>query len=95
MTGRCLCAAAVLALVFAPAEKADAKTLVVNCDAGKTISWGLSQLATAGPSVLKVNGTCRENVSISGFHNLEVVAANGPSYGPPRLGPAPPGRAPM
>jgi hypothetical protein len=86
MTRRCLCAAAVLALVFAPAEKADAKTLVVNCDAGKTISWGLSQLATAGPSVLKVNGTCRENVSISGFHNLEI-AANGAELWPAPSGP--------
>jgi hypothetical protein len=86
MTRRSLCAAAALAFVFAPAEKADAKTLVVNCDAGKTISWGLSQLATAGSSVLKVNGTCRENVSISGFHNLEI-AANGAELWPAPSGP--------
>ena len=86
MTRHCLCGAAVLALVFAAAEKAGAKTVVVNCDAGRTISWGLSQLATAGPSVLKVNGTCRENVSISGFHNLEITA-NGAELWPAPSGP--------
>ncbi len=87
MTGRCLRAAAVLALVFALAEKADAKTVVVNCDAGKTISGGLSQLATGGPSVLKIIGACRENVSISGFHDLEVVATNGAELLPAPTGP--------
>lgn len=57
-----------------------AATLDVNCDlpgkAGK-ISETLRQLDPAGPNVVTIHGTCRENVTINGFDRLTLRAAPG------------------
>jgi hypothetical protein len=74
-------------LVLAAVGSVVAGDVVVNCSAGKTISSALSKLSTAGPSVLKIRGICRENVTISGFHNLEVIAAPGTELWPAPSGP--------
>lgn len=74
-------------LLLAAAGPAVAANVLVNCNAGKTISSGLTKLSTAGPSVLNISGVCRENVTISGFHNLEVIAAPGTELWPAPSGP--------
>jgi hypothetical protein len=38
----------------------------------RTIADGLSQVPTSGPSVVRVTGTCNENVEIVGYQNLTL-----------------------
>ena len=59
---------------------ASAASLDVNCDltskAGK-ISEALRRLDQAGPHVVTIHGTCRENVTVDGFSRLTLRAAPG------------------
>jgi hypothetical protein len=63
-------------LSAAPAATAATK-VTVNCDAGQTISRALSKLDKAGPNVVKVHGTCQENVVVKHFDDLRIVGAPG------------------
>jgi hypothetical protein len=66
----------------APAVPTPNKDVVVRCDAGQTIGGALSKLDKTRPNVLKVSGTCQENVAISGFLDLTIVGAAGATLVP-------------
>ena len=53
------------------------RELPVRCARGQTINEVLARLDKGQPSVLRVFGTCRESVQITGFDDLRVVAGPG------------------
>jgi hypothetical protein len=68
---------AALGLLCAASAGAAAKEVAVDCDSGTTIAWGLGKLDPAGPSTLRISGTCQENVLIRGFSDLRLVGSGG------------------
>jgi hypothetical protein len=54
-----------------------AKEILVRCDSGGKIGWALSKLDKTRPGIVKVSGTCQENVLISGFDDLRIVGKPG------------------
>jgi hypothetical protein len=49
----------------------------VRCARGQTIGGVLARLDKGQPNVLRVFGTCRESVQVTGFDDLRIVAAPG------------------
>lgn len=53
------------------------KDVAVRCDAGEKIGVALSKLDKTRPNVVKVYGTCQENLVISGFDDLKIIGKQG------------------
>jgi hypothetical protein len=64
-------------VIFLAATLASADTKV-DCAKGESINTALSKLKKTEPNVVKVAGTCAEDVTIEGFDNLRL-AADGPA----------------
>jgi hypothetical protein len=63
---------------LAPAQASPGeKEILVRCDSGGKIGRALAKLDKARPGVVKVSGTCQENVVISGFADLRIVGKPG------------------
>lgn len=76
-----------LGIVFA-SSLLMARSVVVNCDAGQSLSQTLSTLDKNTPNTVWVKGTCTEYVVIDGFEGLTITGFKGatlqqPSTNPP------------
>ncbi len=75
--------------VFTFAANAEAGEVIVNCDRGQSLNQALSGLLKSAPqSVVVVNGTCTEYVTIQGFESLTLKSTSGavlrqPPFVPP------------
>jgi hypothetical protein len=67
---------ALLALLFA-STLVMATSIVVNCDAGQSLSQTLSTLNKNTPNTIWVKGTCTELVVIDGFEGLTISGTKG------------------
>lgn len=67
---------ALLALLFA-STLVMATSIVVNCDAGQSITQTLSTLNKNVPNTIWVKGTCTEYVVIDGFEGLTISGTKG------------------
>jgi hypothetical protein len=68
---------ALLTCVSAPAAATPNEVVSVRCDTGQTIGHALAKLDKMRPNVLRVSGTCRENVIVTGFDDLTIVGRPG------------------
>jgi len=59
----------------------------VNCSAGESLNWTLSNLDSKKPYTVSVNGTCTEFVHVVGFQNLTLKALPGAKLVQPALNP--------
>ncbi|HTS36741.1 MAG TPA: right-handed parallel beta-helix repeat-containing protein [Candidatus Solibacter sp.] len=80
---------ALLAVIFA-STLAMATSIVVNCDAGQSLSQALSTLNKNTPNTVWVKGTCAEYVLIDGFEELTINGTKGAALQQPSITPPTP-----
>jgi hypothetical protein len=74
LTACCLLAPSVLAAQTRPVPIREVR---VQCSAAQTIGQALAWVDRSRPLLLRVSGTCRESVAITGFDDLRIVGASG------------------